>query len=151
VIDANERLARRAPARGGIPERDLDALADYWAVLPSVRATLFETFDPTGARPGYARLRLPLIDVRAAILSHAGFTAFNRTVTTRFDAWRRSGLAHLTTFDEDGHPKALIECIAEDLARSQGRAERASVGGRLVEVLAESPEGIILFVLPEVT
>ena len=26
--------------RGGIPERDLDALADYWQVLPSVRATL---------------------------------------------------------------------------------------------------------------
>ena len=42
--------------RGGIPERDLDALADYWQVLPGVRAALFES----AGRPGYARLKLPL-------------------------------------------------------------------------------------------
>src|SRR6202043_2993567 len=29
--------------RGGIPERDLDALANYWQVLPAVRAALFES------------------------------------------------------------------------------------------------------------
>jgi type I restriction enzyme M protein len=39
--------------RGGIPERDLDALAGYWKVLPGVRAALFES----AGRPGYARLR----------------------------------------------------------------------------------------------
>ena len=38
--------------RGGIPERDLDALGDYWKVLPGVRAALFES----AGRPGYARL-----------------------------------------------------------------------------------------------
>src|SRR5690606_17175557 len=31
--------------RGGIPERDLDALAVYWKVLPSMRGVLF---DPAG-------------------------------------------------------------------------------------------------------
>jgi type I restriction enzyme M protein len=36
--------------RGGIPERDLDALGDYWQVLPGVRAALFES----AGRPGYA-------------------------------------------------------------------------------------------------
>ncbi len=36
--------------RGGIPERDLDALGAYWKVLPSVRAVLFES----AGRPGYA-------------------------------------------------------------------------------------------------
>ena len=35
--------------RGGIPERDLDALDRYWKVLPSVRAALFES----AGRPGY--------------------------------------------------------------------------------------------------
>ena len=38
--------------RGGIPERDLDALGDYWKVMPGVRAALFESAD----RPGYAAL-----------------------------------------------------------------------------------------------
>src|SRR5712671_21777 len=42
--------------RGGIPERDLDALATYWQVLPAVRAALFES----AGRPGYARLKLPI-------------------------------------------------------------------------------------------
>ena len=96
--------------RGGIPERDLDALAHYWQVLPRVRGALFEPL-----RPGYARLRLPLSDVRSAILGHPEFTVFNQTVTKRFAGWRAAAAKQLRTFDKDGHPKALIERIAEDL------------------------------------
>jgi type I restriction enzyme M protein len=97
--------------RGGIPARDLDALVDYWQVLPAVRAALFES----AGRPGYARLRLPLPEVRPAILGHAEFTAFNQTVTKRFAGWRAAATKQLTGFGKDGHPKALIERIAEDL------------------------------------
>ena len=96
--------------RGGIPERDLDALADYWRVLPGARAALFEPL-----RPGYARLRLPLPELRPAILNHPEFAAFNQTVTQRFAAWRAAATGHLTAFGKDAHPKALIERIAEDL------------------------------------
>jgi len=97
--------------RGGIPERDLDALADYWLVLPAVRAALFES----AGRLGYARLRLPLPEVRPAILGHFEFTAFNQAVTKRFAGWRSAATKQLTAFGKDGHPKALIERIAEDL------------------------------------
>jgi type I restriction enzyme M protein len=96
--------------RGGIPERDLDALADYWEVLPSVRAGLFEVL-----RPGYARLKLPLTEVKAAILGHAEFTAFNAAARKRFDRWRKVTTPQLTAFDREGHPKPLIETIAESL------------------------------------
>ncbi|TAK52244.1 MAG: SAM-dependent DNA methyltransferase [Gammaproteobacteria bacterium] len=96
--------------RGGIPERDLDALADYWRVLPSVRAALFEP-----QRPGYARLKLPLPEVRPAILSHPEFTALNQTVSRHFAGWRAAATKQVTAFGKDGHPKALIERIAEDL------------------------------------
>src|SRR5438552_2572271 len=58
--------------RGGIPERDLDALGAYWNVLPSVRGILSES----AGRPGYARLKLPLPEVKPAILGHAEFAAF---------------------------------------------------------------------------
>ena len=97
--------------RGGIPERDLDALAGYWEVLPSVRAMLFES----ARRPGYAQLKLPLLEVKRAILGHAEFTAFNQTVTKLFDGWCKAATRQLTAFDKDGHPKALIETIAESL------------------------------------
>jgi type I restriction enzyme M protein len=101
--------------RGGIPERDLDALGAYWKVLPSVRAVLFEEFDSTGGRHGYARLKLPLAEVKPAILGHAEFAAFQQKATKGFADWRKATTPRLTGFGKDGHPKALIETIAEDL------------------------------------
>ena len=97
--------------RGGIPERDLDALGDYWQVLPAVRAVLFES----AGRPGYARLKLALPEVKAAIFRHAEFTAFNAAAHQRFATWRAAITPQLTSFGKDGHPKALIETIAESL------------------------------------
>src|SRR5947207_2254882 len=52
--------------RGGIPERDLDAFAADWQVLPGVRATLFES----AGRLGYAQLKLPLTEVKSTVLGH---------------------------------------------------------------------------------
>ena len=106
--------------RGGIPERDLDALGNYWQVLPGVRAALFSPLPPgegsgVRERPGYSYLRLPLPEVRPAILHHPEFTAFNQTVTQRFAGWRTAATKQLTAFGKDGHPRALIERIAEDL------------------------------------
>jgi len=102
---------------GGIPERDLDApdnaLAAYWQVLPGVRAALFDSL-----RPGYAYLRLPIAEVKSAIFGHAEFTAFNQQATERFADWRRVATPKLTGFGKDGHPKALIETIAEALLDS---------------------------------
>ncbi len=97
--------------RGGIPERDLDALAAYWQVLPGVRAALFES----AGRPGYASLKLPLPEVKPAILGHEEFTAFNQKAIKLFTDWRAATTPRLTGFDKDGHPKELIETIAEEL------------------------------------
>jgi type I restriction enzyme M protein len=100
--------------RGGIPTRDLDApdnaLAAYWQVLPGVRAALF-----TADRSGYARLTLPLPEVKPAILGHAEFTAFNHAATQRFTDWRSATVPQLLEFGQGGHPKLLMETIAEAL------------------------------------
>ncbi len=101
--------------RGGIPERDLDALGAYWQVLPGVRGLLFEAFDKTGGRPGYARLKPALTEVKPAIFGHAEFAAFQQQATQVFADWGKATTKHLTGFGKDGHPKALIETIAEDL------------------------------------
>ena len=101
--------------RGGIPESDLDAsdnmLSAYWQVLPGVRAALFES----AGRPGYACLKLALPEVKPAIFGHAEFTAFNQTSTQIFVNWRQATSPYLTAFGQDGHPKPLIETIAEEL------------------------------------
>jgi type I restriction enzyme M protein len=97
--------------RGDIPQRDLDALGEYWKVLPAVRAALFES----AGRPGYARLKLPITEVKPAILGHAEFGAFQKKAIEQFDGWRIAATARLTAFDKNGHPKTLIETIAEEL------------------------------------
>ena len=108
--------------RGGIPERDLDdpasPLAAYWQVLPGVRSGFFES----AGHAGYARLTLPLPELRPAILGHAEFSAFNQAATKRFTDWRTAVTPRLTAFGQGGHPKALIETIAEALLAAFGQA-----------------------------
>ena len=97
--------------RGGIPERDLDALSAYWDVLPTLRAALFES----AGCPGYFNLTLPVADVKPRVLSHAEFRAFSESVTQVFQDWKATVTPELAAFDKDGQPKTLIESISESL------------------------------------
>jgi type I restriction enzyme M protein len=97
--------------RGGIPNRDLDALENFWQVMPSLRSALFKKAD----RPGYCHLNLPIGDVKSAIFGHAEFTAFNDTATKLLAKWKKTNTPLLKGFAQESHPKALIETIAEDL------------------------------------
>ena len=97
--------------RGGIPERDVDALDRYWQVFPNVRNFLFEA----AGRPGYARLKLVLPEVKRAILEHPEFSAFQQKVGRVFVDWRSANTPVLTGFGKNSHPKELIGTIAETL------------------------------------
>jgi len=103
-----------AHLRGGIPDRDLDALAAYWKVIPGVRSTLFAAAD----RPGYSRLTLPIADVKSAILRHPEFRAFNQSVSQLLATWRSTAEPQLKRFAQGGHPKTLIEAISEALLQT---------------------------------
>jgi type I restriction enzyme M protein len=96
--------------RGGIPERDLDALGDYWKIMPGLRATLFGTL-----RPGYSTLTLPITEVKPAIFGHPEFTAFNSQATALYTEWQSTSLPLLKGHEKDGHPKLLIETISENV------------------------------------
>jgi type I restriction enzyme M protein len=100
-----------AHLRGGIPERDLDALGHYWRIMPGLRAALF---GPSN-RPGYAALKLPIAEVKPAIFAHPEFTAFTTQARTLFTKWQTASVPLLKGLAKDGHPKSLIEGVAEDL------------------------------------
>jgi type I restriction enzyme M protein len=103
--------------RGGIPARDLDALAPYWQVIPSVRAALFQPM-----RPGYFQLATDNAQLRSAIFGHTEFIAFNERVTRLFAEWCEANTPRLKGFDKGDHPKTLIEAVAEDLLAAFKRA-----------------------------
>jgi type I restriction enzyme M protein len=100
--------------RGGIPERDIDdpvRLKSYWSILPGLRSALFEPAD----RPCYSQLRVPIADIKPTIFGHAEFAAFQKNTNRLFEKWKETNSPRLKGFKKDGHPKQLIEIIAEDL------------------------------------
>ena len=99
-----------AHLRGGIPDRDIDALDAYWKIMPGLRAALFEPI-----RPDYSALRGAPADLKVTIFAHKEFTAFHAAVTKRFDTWRQANAPALRDFRRDGKPKALIATVSESL------------------------------------
>jgi len=97
--------------RGGIPERDLDALDHYWQVFPTLRSLLFES----AGRPGYSRLKLPTSEIKAAIFNHPEFTAYNQSITAIFEEWEKVNTTRLKNLVIGNNPKRLIETISEEL------------------------------------
>jgi type I restriction enzyme M protein len=101
--------------RGGIPERDIAALDEYWKIMPALHTQLLEPFDKTGSRKGYLRLVPSAKDIKEAIFTHAEFSAFQAQSTKMFEIWRANTTPQLQTFGKGDNPKALIAAIAETL------------------------------------
>jgi type I restriction enzyme M protein len=106
-----------AHLNGGIPYRDLfgatSALASYWKVMPALQATLFAPL-----REGYSQLQQPVAEVKAAILGHAEFRAFQATVTKLFADWQARNEPRMKGFTMGDHPNAFLELLSEDLLAS---------------------------------
>jgi type I restriction enzyme M protein len=100
-----------AHLKGGIPNGDIDGLATYWQVFPTVRRELFTKAD----RPGYSLPKVEASQVKAAIFGHDEFTAFNERVTKLFGNWKVANTPLLTGIKEGDRPKALIETLSESL------------------------------------
>jgi type I restriction enzyme M protein len=111
-----------AHLNGGIPERDIDALADYWEVFPTLRRTLFAD----SGRPGYGHARVPAPEVRSAVLGHPEFAAFAGRVRSVYDGWRAAHKPTLKGLGRGSDPKALIHAISEDLLTRFAGAELVS-------------------------
>ncbi len=100
-----------AHLRGGIPNRDVDLLEEYWQVFPSLRRVLFEK----GDRAGYSRARVASQQVKATILKHPEFAAYSQKVRVVFDAWRAAHDPMLRKLKQETKPKAVIRTLSEDL------------------------------------
>ena len=100
-----------AHLRGGIPDRDIDALAPYWKVMPGVRSALFRAL-----RPGYSALsNSDASSLKETIFAQPEFTAFTTKAKKLFTKWQTTTVPPLKALAPGAQPKALIETIAEDL------------------------------------
>ena len=99
-----------AHLHGGIPDRDLDALDDYWKAFSSLRSTLF-----TPNRPGYSDLAIDVGSVQETVLDSAKFKKFAAKVDADVDEWFSAHRAQLAKITENTKPGELISEISEDL------------------------------------
>jgi type I restriction enzyme M protein len=100
-----------AHLNGGIPKADIDALEDYWQVLPQLRSTLFAPSE----REGYSHGLVEASQVKATILNHPEFTAFSERSLAFYTNWQKHHEERLKGIEIGDKPKALIAMLSEDL------------------------------------
>lgn len=109
--DAEDLQDIEAHLKGGVPDRDIDLLGDYWKVMPGVRSALFGP----NPRPGYSDPLVEPEDVRATIRNHPEFAAFRDRVHEILDGWTGANARLLNGIQPGDRPKVLIHTIAEDM------------------------------------
>ncbi|HEV7280424.1 MAG TPA: class I SAM-dependent DNA methyltransferase [Pirellulaceae bacterium] len=98
--------------QGGIPVRDIDALADYWAVCPGLRRSLFRKL-----RPSYVELAVEKSAIKTTIHEHPEFQAFVAGMNDHFDKWRKASTKRLKAIGKGCRPPEVIEELSEDLLK----------------------------------
>jgi len=103
-----------AHLRGGIPNHDIDALDDYWAVFPNLRQQLFAP----GERHGYSRAKVETHQVKTTIRMHPEFKSYSAMVDSIFRQWAESHAPSLKGIKVGAKPKDIVGYMSEDfLAR----------------------------------
>lgn len=102
--------------RGGIPNRDIDALGEYWSVFPTLRKSLFKR----GDRSGYSEARLDSTEVKQAILGHEEFSAYADSVKKTFALWRAKWEPVLRAIQPGDNPRTLVTAMGEDMLALYG-------------------------------
>lgn len=99
-----------AHLHGGIPDRDIDALGDYWEAFPSLHAALFKQ-----NRPGYGDLVIDLSAVQQAVLDSSEFQQFSAYAAGQIGEWFAAHRAALASISADTRPDDLITTLGDDL------------------------------------
>ena len=100
-----------AHLRGGLPQRDVDALQPYWDVFPSLRETLFAP----GDRAGYLATRLEPHRVKATIEENSDFRTYAARVHGVFHEWWDAHASRLYALEKGCRPREGIQTLADDL------------------------------------
>jgi len=127
---------------GGIPNRDIDALEEYWRAFPNLRKSLFKP-----ARAGYCEGRVAPSDVKSTILNHDEFKAFAKHGLRLFHKWATH--AELKTISKDDLPREIIRTISESLLAGYGKAgllDKYAIYQILMDYWADTMQDDVYFI-----
>lgn len=110
-LDTEDIQDIEAHLLGGIPNRDIDALQDYWTVFKGLKTELFEP----DKRPNYSNLKIDKDQIKQCIFEHPEFVSFTQKMDNLFDDWKRRNSSYLKNLSAGCHPKDIIFDISENL------------------------------------
>lgn len=99
-----------AHLKGGIPNRDIEALTEYWEVYPTLKNSLFKKFTSK-----YSQLTIQHSQLKDEIFSYPEFVAFSNEMDRLFDAWKTESTNYLKSLSTDNKPKEVIHQLSENL------------------------------------
>jgi type I restriction enzyme M protein len=99
-----------AHLHGGIPDRDIDALSDFWDALPQLRSQLF-----TRNRDDYVDLAIGGSEIQQTVLDSPEFEKTADAVRDLTAEWFSAHRESLASIDADSRPSTLIGAISDDL------------------------------------
>lgn len=127
-----------AHLQGGIPNADIEDLADYWKVCPQLKTKLFSPL-----RDGYAALNCATHEVKSFINQDAEFIAFKEKMQAHFQVWADQAEVKLKALKaNEFEPKELITELSESLLahyKGQDLVDHYSV----YQILMDYWEGIM--------
>lgn len=100
-----------AHLNGGIPERDIDALSNYWKVLPKLRKSLIVS----AGRSGYVNLAVPASEVPTTIANSDEFKKFSEQIHESLISWSTLADMRMKALVEGTRPKEFIAELSEAL------------------------------------
>ncbi|WP_339698328.1 type I restriction-modification system subunit M [uncultured Marixanthomonas sp.] len=98
---------------GDIPNRDIEALHNYWNVYPNLKEHLFHP----AKREHYSSLVVPKANIKETIFNHAEFIAYRETLNKVYNDWESETKPKLWNIEETTKPKELIFEISESLLK----------------------------------
>ncbi|AKJ63930.1 type I restriction-modification system subunit M [Kiritimatiella glycovorans] len=134
--EAEDRHDLGAHLNGGIPQRDVDALAPYWSVLPGLREALFKD----NGQPGYLEAKVETRQVKPTVLAHPDFQAFAGTVSGVINAWQAAHRSALHALQAGDKPRDVIHALSDDLLQRFAEIpllDRYAVYQRLMDYWAD--------------
>ena len=99
---------------GGIPQRDIEALQNYWTVYPSMKQHLFKAVDK---RPNFYQLNIAHDEIKNTIYHHPEFTVFGKKMNEVYEQWKAETIAYTKALGKGVHPKKEIHRISEKLLK----------------------------------
>jgi type I restriction enzyme M protein len=108
-----------AHLKGGIPNNDIDDLAHFWTVCPTLKNVLFAP----SKRACYSILRLDQQQIKSTIYENPDFSSYKVRVTGAFENWKNQVLPLLSNLAIGSKPKELITNLSENILSAFAQLE----------------------------